>query len=345
MSIDSVHLGELAVLGALAACPDGLTRKRLLAIATEAGVQGAETAVDGLARRGHLRERRDLLRLTPGGIEALLELHARLEQSLDPSAPHAAHEGAQSIPWLTTVQTQWIDALSFNYAVPQEALATLLPAPLEPELHKGCAWIQVLVSSLRDLRPRGAPALFGVNFYQISYRAAVRYRGADGAWRRGGFFARSDTNNEVMRTIGNRLAEFRFHDFGAATMSLLRQGEQLIVGVDPERARPGGKFVAVVPTTPLRGPPDGSVWDSLADLHEPLVECYDALGVDQDAGHVYILTVDRDPWNAVFVRPSNVYCEYVDTGPLAGAGARLDSVLHIRRCEYHWRPLRRERFA
>ena len=344
MSSDSIDPAELSVLGALAACPDGLTRKRLLAIATEAGVQRADTAVDMLGKRGHVRERRDLLRLTPDGIEALLALHARLEQSLDPSAPHAAHEGAQSIPWLTTVQTQWIDALSFNYAVAEEALATLLPPPLEPERHKGSAWMQVLISSLRDLRPQGAPALFGVNFYQISYRAAVRYRGADGAWRRGGYFTRSDTNNEVMRTIGNRLAEFRFHDFGAATMSLLRQGDGLIVGVDPEPARPGGKFVAVVPTTPLRGPPDGSVWNSLDDLHEPLVECYDALGIDVDKGHVYVLTVDRDPWNAAFVQPSNVYCEYVDAGPLAGASARLDSVLHIRQCEYRWRPLRRERF-
>ncbi len=177
----------------------------------------------------------------------------------------------------------------------------------------------------------------------MSYRAAVRYRGADGRWRRGGFFTRSETNDAVMRAVGNRLAEFRFHDFGAVMVTMLREGEKLIVGVEPER--PGGALVAVVPTAPLLGPPNGSVWGSLADLHEPLVECYDAFGVDEASGHVYILTIDRDPWNPVFVQPTEVYSEYFDTGPLGGSGARLDSVLHIRQCEYRWRPLRRERLS
>jgi hypothetical protein len=201
----------------------------------------------------------------------------------------------------------------------------------------------VLLSSLRDLRPRGLPALFGACIYQVSYRAAVRYRGADGRWRRGGFFTRSDTNDGVMRAVGNRLAEFRFHDFGAVTMSMIRSGDDLVVGVEPEAARPGGGLVAVVPTRPLPGPPPGSVWRSVADLHEPLVECYDALGVDGE--FVYVLTIDRDPWNPAFVQPREIWCEYFDTGPLGGCGARLDSVLHVRECEYRWRPLRRERLS
>jgi uncharacterized protein YqjF (DUF2071 family) len=336
----SIHLGELAVLGTLAACEDGLARKKVVAIAESAGATDVAAAVDALRARGHLREHRSVLRLTPDGIEALLELHAALERAVDPSAARDGDEFAQSIPWLTTVHTCWIDALSFNYAVPAEALAELLPSPLEPEVHRGSAWVQVLVSSLRDLRPRGVPSLFGANFYQVSYRAAVQHGD-----RRGGYFTRSETNNEVMRTIGNRLAEFKFHDFGAATMSMIRQGDQLIVGVEPESARPGGKLVAIVPTTPLSGAPNDSVWSSVDDLHEPLVECYDAFGIDKKTRHIYTLTIDRDPWNAVFVQPTEFYCEYFDTGPLGGCGARLDSVLHIRECEYQWRPLRRERYA
>ena len=89
-------------------------------------------------------------------------------------------------------------------------------------------------------------------------------------------------------------------------------------------------------------PPAGSVWEGLEALHEPLVECYDALGVAE--GYVYVLTIDRDPWNARFVSPVQLYCEYLAEGPLA-PGARLDSVLHLTECAYRWRPLRRERFA
>ena len=336
----SVDLGELAVLGALAASEGGLPRAKIEAIAEAAGATKVGAALDELHGRGQLRRHGEVFRLTPSGIESLLKLHAGLERAVDPSAPRPGDEMAQSIPWLTTVRTCWIEALSFNYAVPAAGLAKLLPGPLEPEEHRGSAWLQVLVSSLRDLRPRGVPSLFGANFYQVSYRAAVRCRG-----RRGGYFTRCDTNYEVMRVVGNRLAEFRFHDFGAATMSMIRQAERLIVGIEPVGARPGGRLVAVVPTAPQPGPPVGSVWSSIDDLHEPLVECYDAFGVDEESGHVYILTIDRDPWHAVFVEPAELYCEYFDTGPLGGAGARLDSVLHIRECEYRWRPLRRERYA
>ncbi|MHC4955600.1 MAG: DUF2071 domain-containing protein [Planctomycetota bacterium] len=338
----SVHRGELAVLGALAASEHGLPRAGVERVAADAGIGPDESgaAIDALHARALLRSHGPLLRLTPAGIEELLRIHAALERAVDPSAPSPDHEIAQSVPWLTTVRTCWIDALSFNYAVTADALAPLLPAPLEPEIHKGSGWIQVLVSSLRDLRPRGLPSLFGSNFYQVSYRAAVVYRDAGGAYRRGGYFLRSETNNRVMRAIGNRLAEFKFHDFGAATMSMIRKGDDLIVGVEPEDARPGGGLVAVVPTVPLAGPPGGSAWVSIEDLHEPLVECYDALGVDEKAGSIYILTIDRSPWRPAFVQPAEVYCEYFESGTLAGH-ARLDSVLHIGDCEYRWRPLRR----
>ena len=57
-------------------------------------------------------------------------------------------------------------------------------------------------------------------------------------------------------------------------------------------------------------------------------------------GYLYVLTIDRDSWNARFADPEHVYCEYLDTGPLAGAAA-LDSVLHLEECRYRWRPLRR----
>jgi hypothetical protein len=96
----------------------------------------------------------------------------------------------------------------------------------------------------------------------------------------------------------------------------------------------------VLDTRPLPGPPEGSVWSSLEELHEPLIECYDAFGVVD--GYVYVLTVDRDRWDARFVQPAELYCEYLQEGVFAG-NARLDSVLHLSDCAYRWRPLRRER--
>src|SRR5262249_42965424 len=153
----------------------------------------------------------------------------------------------------------------------------------------------------------------------------------------------SETNHPVMRTVGNALAEFKFHEFGAAEVVMLRDGDRLTVGVDPEPAN--GELVGIFDTRPRSEPPRGSVWRSLAELEEPLVECYDALGVDRENGWLYVLTIDRDPWNPRFVEPEQLYCEYFDRGPLGGGRSRLDSVLHFRECGYRWRPLRRERLG
>jgi uncharacterized protein YqjF (DUF2071 family) len=342
--MDSVRL---AILGALAASRVGMERSELLRALEVAGAFAADATrvLAALIESARVRERDAWLALTPRGILALLELHAEIERALDPSPPLPEQAHCPSIPWLTAVQTCWIDALSINYRVAPEALAPLLPAPLEPEIHKGHGWVQVLVSSLRDMRPPGMPALFGQCFYQASYRAAVRYRGPDGDWRRGGYFVRSETNHPVMRAVGNALAEFKFHDFGAADMVMLREGDRLTVGVDPEPEFPDGRLVSVVDTRPREAPPATSCWSSLDELHEPLVECYDALGVDAELGHLYILTIDRDPWNARFVQPKNVYSEYFDTGPLGEGAAELDSVLHLAQCRYRWRPLRRVALA
>ena len=334
---------ELSILSALAAARTGLAPRDLEDVLGRAGVASSALAAARarLLERGHLRERAGVLDLTAPGVRALIDLHARLEAALEGRS--ALEEECPSLPWLTTVRTCWIEAVAIQYAVDPDALRPLLPPPLEPEIHKGTAWVSILKSSLSDMRPQGAPALFGVCFYQVSYRAAVTYRAADQTPRRGGFFIRTETNHPVMRSIGNSLAEFKFHDFGLADMVMLREGARLTIGVDPEPAFPNGRLVGVFDTTPLATPPAGSVWGSVEELHDPLVECYDALGVDADAGFLYVLTIDRDPWTPSFVASEHLYCEYFDTGPLGGGASRLDSVLHLTDCRYFWRPLRRER--
>ncbi len=335
---------RIAALGALAASRVGLALADLSATLAAAGVslEDAAEAIHSLRRRGEIEPRGTILELTNEGIRALLEAQAEIAATLDPVAPSPFREDCPSIPWLTSVRTVWVEALSLNYAVAPEALRALLPPPLEPEVHKGCAWIQVLVSSLRDLRPIGVPSLFGVCFYQASYRAAVRYPSADGSWRRGGYFVRSETNHPVMRSVGNALAEFKFHDFGSAEMTMLREGDRLTLGIDPEPPSTGGRIFGMFDTRAEIQRPRDSIWSSIEELHEPLVECYDALGVDRQGGYLYILTIDRDPWRAQWCHPESLYCEYFETGELGNGVARLDSVLHLTECRYQWRPLRRE---
>ena len=101
-------------------------------------------------------------------------------------------------------------------------------------------------------------------------------------------------------------------------------------------------MIASFDTHPGQRAPETSLFRSVDELKDTLVDCYDAYGVDDD--HVYILTIDRAAWDPVFVTPTSLYCEYFETGPLHGA-ARFDSVLHLpKECPYLWRPLRREKW-
>lgn len=331
-----------AEVAALAACADfriAEPRPRLAARLRAAHVPDADALLDRLIERRWLDSEGERLRLSPAGAAALLDAWAEIEGALAINPPPTDAESCPSVPWLTLVETEWIEALSLNYRVPAEDLARRLPAPLEPETFKGSGWVQILVSSLREMRPRGLPGPAGVSFYQVSYRAAARYRSTGGLWRRGGYFLRSETNDPLMRAVGNRLTEFRFHEFGAADIVMLRDGERLTVGIDAEA--PGGKLIAVVDTTPLESPPARSVWSSLAELHEPLVDCCDAFGVDGEAGFLYTLSIERGSWRPRFVGADDLYCEYFAAGG-DWREAVLDSILHIPRCPYRWLPLQRE---
>ena len=335
-------LSEIAVLGALAGAPSGLAPDVLVAELVEVGVSmdDALEACESLLARGEVSARGPILELTPRGGTALLSVHAAIERALDPSPSTPGMEECPSIPWLTTVETAWHDALSLNYAVDPEALRAILPPPLEPELFHGRAWVQVLASRLSEMRPQGMPALFGVDFHQVSYRAAVRYVGAHGV-RRGGYFVRSETDHAVMRAVGNALVEFKFHAFEGATIALAKKKDTLAFSVDPEDPRSIGKTRVVLDTRAGQIAPQSSLWRDRAEMRKALVECYDAFGVDP-SGYIYVLTIDREPWREAFATPKTVEVEWMQRGPLAGAV--LDSVFTVPLpCRYKWRPLRRER--
>lgn len=337
---------ELATLAAMAGAPSGLSPRQLTDALGRAGIDPTEAlqAAADLIERGMIAGRGGAFELTGAGARALLDVHAEIERALDPSPTTPGMETCPSVPFLTTVQTHWIDAISLNYAVDPDALARLLPRPLVPEIHKGRAWVQLLVSRLREMRPQGTPGLFGVNFHQASYRAAVQYVNAHGSTRRGGYFVRSETDHPVMRAVGNALVEFKFHDFGLATMSLARIGDTLRLQVAPREAPAFGAVDVSLDVREGQAAPAGSLWRSCEEMHEPLVACYDAFGVDP-SGWVYVLTIDREPWRERFAAPKALSVEYFERGPLGGGAAVFDSALYIPKpCGYRWRPLRRERF-
>src|SRR3954453_16331835 len=106
------------------------------------------------------------------------------------------------LPMTTTFRNCFL----VNFAMAPETLARLLPPPLEPDAYGGQAFLSVVIADMVRMRPAFVPALFGVTYQQVVYRAVVRCGD-----ERGVHFLRSDADNRLMVELGNLLSFFRFH--------------------------------------------------------------------------------------------------------------------------------------
>ena len=133
---------ELAVLGALSLARTAVPTAELRALLSGAGITDGEVAraLDAAHSRGLVHHDDERMELTPAGVRALQETSLAIARALDNSPTTAVQEECASVPFLTTVETEWIEAISINYAVPAKHLAAFLPRPLEPEVHAGSAW-------------------------------------------------------------------------------------------------------------------------------------------------------------------------------------------------------------
>ena len=103
---------ELGLLAAVAA-GSAATAEEACWRVESAGIEppAARAALASLQRRGLVAAGGGGLALTGQGAEALLAAYAEIAAALDPSPPAAGQEECPSLPWLTAIQTEWIEAL------------------------------------------------------------------------------------------------------------------------------------------------------------------------------------------------------------------------------------------
>lgn len=140
----------------------------------------------------------------------------------------------------------WHDLLFAHWSYEPEVLARLLPAPLEPELHGGRAWVGVVPFRMSGVRLRGTPALPWLSaFPELNLRTYVTLDGLPGVW----FFSLEATN-----PVAVRVARSWFHlPYFDARMACEAEGEA--VAYRSSRTHRGA------PAAELRGryAPTGSV--------------------------------------------------------------------------------------
>jgi uncharacterized protein YqjF (DUF2071 family) len=221
-----------------------------------------------------------------------------------------------------------------NFAVRAEVMRGLVPAPLEPDLHRGEAFLSVVIAVMDRMRPAFVPAPLGVTYRQVVYRAVVRHRG-----ERGVYFLRSDADHRWMSLAGDWLTFFRFHSSPIAV-----RGEGPLVHVDLA-ARPGDHAdirASFEVGGASRSLPPASRFASLAEAQAFLVELYVAFGCDATTGEVRAVRIDRGEWDLRVVADRRAQYDFMDGSRLFPAGsARLDSVFYVEAIPYYWHTLTR----
>jgi hypothetical protein len=122
-----------------------------------------------------------------------------------------------SVSFITTIRammpkhplpmtTVFRECFLVNFAVAPEVMRPLVPAPLDLELHDGCAYLSIVLAEMERMRPAFLPKWLGVTYNQVVYRIVVRYLG-----ERGVYFLRSDADNLLMSIAGECLTFFHFN--------------------------------------------------------------------------------------------------------------------------------------
>ena len=89
--------------------------------------------------------------------------------------------------------------------------------------------------------------------------------------------------------------------------------------------------------------PASSRFPTVAAAHDFIVDFYDAFSYDPDTGEVFILKIERGPWDIQIFSPLDCYLGYFSAGPFPPGTAELDSVFYFRNTPYRWLPLVKER--
>ena len=112
--------------------------------------------------------------------------------------------------------------LLVNYRIEPEVVAAQLPSPFRPQRVSGWAVGGVCFLRLRDVRPAGAPAGFGLTSENVAHRFAVEWDDVDGR-HVGVYVPRRDTGSRLASWSGGRLfpgvyhpARFDSHDLGSS---------------------------------------------------------------------------------------------------------------------------------
>jgi uncharacterized protein YqjF (DUF2071 family) len=333
-----------AALAALLACHHRgpLTAGELEQLLSAEAAAGA--TLGELLRLGLLECRGPRHAVTPKGRVYLDRVLESIESQLAPDDPAYVRRYRRPAPTLPfAANTVWADAVAVNMAVDPAALRPLVPRVFDLDLYGGRAFVSLTASRLKDFGVGKLPRALRMNFYQATYRAHVTYTDFRGRKMRGCYFLRSETNSRLMSLTANLLPEFRAHHCRTYPMLMARNGDHFLFTVDSGDEAAGKVVLLLDLARPLPAMPQSSCFPSIKEAYDFLVDFYDAFAYDPESAEVFLLQIDRGPWDVQVFEPLAHYLGYFADGPIPAGSATLDSVFYFRNVLYRWLPLLKEK--
>lgn len=97
-----------------------------------------------------------------------------------------------------------------NFRADEAVVSKLLPAPFRPQLVMGHAMVGICLIRLKEARPKGLPAAFGLTSENGAHRIAVEWD-VESKLRTGVYIPRRDTSSRLNYVLGNQLLGQHYH--------------------------------------------------------------------------------------------------------------------------------------
>lgn len=91
-----------------------------------------------------------------------------------------------------------------NYQVDKEVLENYLPKAFKPKLVKGKGIAGICLIRLKEIRPKGLPAIIGLGSENAAHRIAVEWM-EKGELKEGVYIPRRDTSSKINSLVGGRV--------------------------------------------------------------------------------------------------------------------------------------------
>lgn len=229
-------------------------------------------------------------------------------------------------PFAVEAHFRWSLVLAF--AVPQEALRSLVPEGLVLDTYEGLGILAIALVQTEGLRPKGLPKALGRDFFLSGYRVFVRLDRPDKNLR-GLRILRSDTDRRMMVTLGNT---FTHYGYRLAKVETKRDGDRLTVDVRTRDAEADLHVEADLhEATSL---PEGSPFRSMEDAKHfagPLPYTFDR---DEPTGKIVAVRGLRTSWSTRPVTIVSQRSSWLERFP----EARLANAFFVEDVPYSWKP-------